>query len=114
MAKRTKMMSHDPAPLVGPLAIAASKSPGGVKPAALDAKNRADKKNYAQYLSNELALLFAAHIRPIYPSARVTPHLDGRGQEFSIGAAVDKKRTDVGVWDDAAGLILGLSIKTYT
>lgn len=39
---------------------------------------------------------------------------DGTGLEFSVGAKLDSKKTDVGVWDDAAGLILGVSIKTYS
>ena len=44
----------------------------------------------------------------------MTPRRDGTGQEFSIGSKIDSKKTDVGVWDDAAGLILGVSIKTYS
>jgi hypothetical protein len=101
-------------PLREALAHAAARSPGGVKPPAFAPDNRSDKKNYAQYLSNELALLIASRLRPSYKKARVTPKADGTGQEFSIGAKIDSKKTDVGVWDDAAGLILGVSIKTYT
>lgn len=102
-----------PKPLAGPLTAAAALSPDEVKPEAL-ADNRPDKKNYAQRLSNELASLVAACLRPSYKRARITPFADGSGQEFSVGAKIDSKRTDVGVWDDAAGLILGISIKTYS
>lgn len=78
------------------------------------ADNRSDKKNYAQYLSTELALMVSACLRPHYAKARVTPRSDGSGTEFTVGAKLDSKKTDVGVWDDAAGLILGVSIKTYS
>jgi hypothetical protein len=76
--------------------------------------NRANKKNWAQRFSNALAMTIADRLRPMYPNARVTPRADGSGQEFSVGGKVDRKRTDVGVWDDAAGLVAGISIKTYT
>ena len=95
------------------LAQAAAKSPGDERPPAL-ADNRSAKKNYAQNLSTELALMVATCLRPHYPKARLTPRADGTGLEFSVGAKLDSKKTDVGVWDDAAGLILGVSIKTYS
>jgi len=75
---------------------------------------RADKKNYAERLSRELALLIAAQLRVSFPAARVTPLPDGSGQEFRIGGNLDAKKTDVAVWDDRAGLVLGVSIKTIT
>lgn len=75
---------------------------------------RADKKNYAERLSRELALFVAARLRRRFPAARVTPLPDGSGQEFRIGGNLDAKRTDVAVWDDRAGLVLGVSIKTIT
>jgi hypothetical protein len=99
--------------MAGALERAAAKSPGGQRPPAL-ADNRSEKKNYAQNLSAELALMVAACLRPHYPKARLTPREDGTGLEFSVGAKLDSKKTDVGVWDDAAGLILGVSIKTYS
>lgn len=73
-----------------------------------------EKKNYAEAFSRELAALFADQVRQRYPNARVTPLLDGKEQEFRIGGAIDAKKTDVTVWDDRAGLILGVSIKTIT
>lgn len=84
---------------------------GNVLDAAAD---RAGKKNYAEKLSRELALLFASRLRSRFPSARVTPLSDGSGQEFRIGGNLDAKKTDVAVWDDRAGLVLGVSIKTIT
>lgn len=99
--------------MLGPLERAAAKSPGGIRPPAF-ADNRSLKKNYAQNLSTELAMMVADCLRPHYPKARITPWPDGTGHEFSVGAKLDSKKTDVGVWDDAAGLILGASIKTYS
>lgn len=84
---------------------------GNVLEASVD---RADKKNYAERLSRELALLVAEQLRHRFPSARVTPLSDGSGQEFRIGGNLDAKKTDVAVWDDRAGLVLGVSIKTIT
>jgi hypothetical protein len=119
VTRRQSPPDQSPTPLQQPLASAAGKSPGGVRPAAFpetgrEATNRKDKKNYAQNLSTELALMVAACLRPHYKKARVTPKEDGTSLEFSIGAKIDSKKTDAGVWDDAAGLILGVSIKTYS
>ncbi len=75
---------------------------------------RSDKKNFAERLSRELALLFATALRRRFPEARITPLPDGSQQEFRIGGALDAKKTDVAVWDDRAGLVLGISIKTIT
>jgi hypothetical protein len=103
-------------PANGPL-YSALKTAGLPKPSTLTASggdNRAAKKNWAQRFSNALAMTLADQLRPKYPKARVTPRPDGSGQEFSVGAKVDRKRIDVGVWDDAAGLVAGVSIKTYT
>lgn len=113
MSPRRTTPARDPAPLRGPLGRAAEQAPGGEKPDALTGK-QSDKKNYAQTLSNELATMMADCLRDHYGRARITPRQDGSGQEFTIGAKIDSKKTDVGVWDDAAGLILGVSIKTYS
>lgn len=99
------------------LALKRALDAAGPKPATIGAKgadNRDAKKNWAQTFSNALALTMADAIRPKYKKARVTPYPDGKGQEFTVGGKVDRKRTDVGVWDDAAGLVAGMSIKTYT
>jgi hypothetical protein len=97
--------------------LAAALADAGAKPVTLTASggdNRSLKKNWAQRFSNALAMTVAEGLRPRYPGARVTPRPDGSGQEYSVGGKVDRKRTDVGVWDDAAGLVAGVSIKTYT
>ena len=104
---------RSPTPMRGPLERAAAKSPGGARPESFG-ENRSQKKNYAQNLSTELAMMVADCLRPHYPRARITPWPDGTGHEFTVGAKLDSKKTDVGVWDDAAGLILGVSIKTYS
>jgi hypothetical protein len=100
----------------GPL-FDALRAAGLPKPATLTesgSDNRANKKNWAQRFSNALAMIVAEQLRPKYLNARVTPRTDGSGQEYSVGGKVDRKRTDVGIWDDAAGLVAGVSIKTYT
>jgi hypothetical protein len=100
----------------GPLLHALLKA-GLPKPATLTESggdNRASKKNWAQRFSDALAMTIADQLRPMYPNARLTPRPDGSGREFSVGGKVDRKRTDVGIWDDAAGLVAGVSIKTYT
>ena len=97
--------------------LAAALAQAGAKPETLTASgndNRSAKKNWAQRFSNALAMTIADGLRPRYRDARVTPRPDGSGQEYSVGGKVDRKRTDVGVWDDAAGLVAGVSIKTYT
>jgi len=97
--------------------LAAALAEAGTKPETLTASgndNRSAKKNWAQRFSNALAMTIADGLRPKYRGARVTPRPDGSGQEYSVGGKVDRKRTDVGVWDDAAGLVAGVSIKTYT
>lgn len=98
-----------------PLSLALAKA--GPRPETLTASggdNRSEKKNWAQRFSDALAVTVADRLRPRYPRARVTPNVDGTGREYSVGGAIDRKRTDVGVWDDAAGLVAGVSIKTYT
>jgi hypothetical protein len=112
MPSRKAKPDRSKTPMKSALEAAAARSPDGVRPPAF-ADNRSDEKNYAQYLSAELALMVAECLRPHYPKARLTAREDGTGLEFSFGAKLDSKKTDVEVWDDAAGLILGVSIKTY-
>lgn len=99
-------MSDDVPPLAGILAE--------IGPVHGETGDRADKKNYAERLSRQLALLVAGRLRAVFPTARVTPLADGSGQEFRMGGSLDAKKTDVAVWDDRAGLVLGVSIKTIT
>lgn len=70
------------------------------------------KKNYAQRLSNELAQVLADALRPWYPS--ITPTATGAGQESPIDVAKGRKRLDVKAIDPMLGLVLCVSIKTYS
>ncbi|SHN89020.1 hypothetical protein SAMN05660350_05015, partial [Geodermatophilus obscurus] len=70
------------------------------------------KKNYAQRLSNHLAQTLADALRPHFPT--VTPAADGTGQESAVGVARGQKRLDVKVTDPTLGLLLSVSIKTYS
>ncbi|MDK3255264.1 hypothetical protein [Blastococcus capsensis] len=71
-----------------------------------------EKKNYAQRLSNALAQTVADALRPEFPA--VTPAADGTGQESAVGVARGTKRLDVKVTDQTLGLLLSVSIKTYS
>ncbi len=73
---------------------------------------REDKKNYAQRLSNELAQLVADALRTDFPN--ITPTASGTGQEASVGVDRGSKRLDVKATDTTLGLILNVSIKTYS
>lgn len=88
--------------------------------AALDAADpkpdargaRDDKKNYAQRLSNALAQVVADALRSDFPD--VTPTATGAGQESAVTVDKGQKRLDVKVTDPTLGLILSVSIKTYS
>src|SRR5579859_6297412 len=73
---------------------------------------REDKKNYAQRLSNELAQLVADALRDDFPN--ITPTAGGTGQEAAVGVDRGSKRLDVKATDATLGLILNVSIKTYS
>ena len=73
---------------------------------------REDKKNYAQRLSNELAQLVADALRDDFPN--ITPTAGGTGQEASVGVDRGSKRLDVKATDAILGLVLNVSIKTYS
>ncbi|MBB4663072.1 hypothetical protein [Conexibacter arvalis] len=70
------------------------------------------KKNYAQRLSNALAQTVADALRPAFP--KITPAADGSGQEAAVPVSRGTKRLDVKVTDPTLGLILSVSIKTYS
>jgi hypothetical protein len=74
--------------------------------------SQAKKRNYAQRLSNALAQTVADALRPTYPA--VTPTASGHGQEAAVGIGQTQKRLDVSVIDVTLGLILSVSIKTYS
>lgn len=70
------------------------------------------KKNYAQRLSNQLARVVADALRSEFPD--VTPTITGAGQEAAVPVDKGQKRLDVKVTDPVLGLILSVSIKTYS
>jgi len=74
--------------------------------------DQAAKKNYAQRLSNQLAQILADALRLKYPN--ITPTASGAGQESAIDVAQGRKRLDVKAVDPTLGLILCVSIKTYS
>jgi len=80
------------------------------KPDARGARD--DKKNYAQRLSNALARVVADALRSDFPD--VTPTATGAGQEAAVTVDQGQKRLDVKVTDSTLGLILNVSIKTYS
>ncbi|MCZ4077664.1 hypothetical protein O1W68_06900 [Rhodococcus sp. H36-A4] len=94
----------DPPALARPLTLA------GAKPSP--SADRSDKKNYAQRLSNHLAQTVADALRPHYPG--ITPDAMGMGQEAQVDVAKGRKRLDVKALDPTLGLILCVSIKTYS
>jgi hypothetical protein len=73
---------------------------------------RGEKKNYAQRLSNGLAQLLADALRDGFPT--VTPTAAGKGQEAAVAVDKGRKRLDVKVTDEPLGLLLSVSIKTYS
>lgn len=74
---------------------------------------QADKKNYAQRLSNALAQTIADALRPEIPG--ITPQPDGSDQEARVRVAGGgMKRLDVKATDPTLGLVLSVSIKTYS
>lgn len=74
--------------------------------------SQAKKRNYAQRLSNALAQTVADALRPSFPS--VTPTASGHGQETPVGIGQTQKRLDISVTNATLGLILSVSIKTYS
>lgn len=97
-------MTTDPHPLLAAL-DAAEPKPGPDAP-------REEKKNYAQRLSNGLAQVVANALREDFPN--ITPTADGAGQESAVAVDKGQKRLDVKVSDSTLGLILSVSIKTYS
>ncbi len=81
-------------------------------PKPLPDAERGDKKNYAQRLSNHLAQTVADALRPLYPD--ITPTASGAGQEATVDVAKGRKRLDVKAVDPTLGLIMCVSIKTYS
>ena len=74
--------------------------------------DREDKHAYAMALSRKLAVFMARSLRPVFP--HVLPTEDEIGHESLVGSAEGKKRLDVKVWDELLGLLLLVSLKTYS
>ncbi len=83
-----------------------------VEPKPKPRASRDEKKNYAQRLSNRLAQFVADALREDFPT--ITPTAEGAGQESAVTVDKGSKRLDVKVTDDPLGLILNVSIKTYS
>src|SRR4051794_3321178 len=73
---------------------------------------RDEKKNYAQRLSNALAQTVADALRADFPD--VTPTASGAEQEAVVAVDKGQKRLDVKVTEPTLGLLLSVSIKTYS
>ena len=97
-------MATDPHPLLAAL-DAAEPKPGPNAP-------QGEKKNYAQRLSTALAQAIADALRGTYPE--ITPTATGAGHETAVKVDKGQKRLDVKVSDATLGLILNVSIKTYS
>lgn len=72
--------------------------------------SQAQKKNYAETLSRELAQTFADRLRPQF--AGILPDPAGRGQESRARTSKGFKKLDVNYSTVELGLGLGVSIKT--
>ena len=83
-----------------------------VEPKPHPRAGRDEKKNYAQRLSNALAQFMADALRADFPT--ITPTAEGTGQESAVAVDKGNKRLDVKVTDEPLGLILNVSIKTYS
>jgi hypothetical protein len=77
-----------------------------------DTAKQADKKNYAERLSRQLAQLIAGRLRPSFRG--IFPDETGRGQESPARTAKGFKKLDVNYSTTELGLGLGVSIKTVT
>jgi DNA mismatch endonuclease Vsr len=77
---------------------------------------REEKKNYAERLSNKLAVLVANRLRSTGDFPGVLPNQDGSGRETTAatGASKKLKKTDVRFSTFDTGLELLVSIKTYS
>src|SRR5439155_1633459 len=77
------------------------------KPRPSDTSSQADKKNYAQRLSEALAVLVANRLRPTFPA--ITPLADGTRQESKARTGKGVKKLDVNYSTPELGLGLGVS-----
>jgi len=73
----------------------------------------AEKKNYAERLSRALAETMADSLRTKKAFRKITP-TNGKGHEVQTKSADGKKKLDVRLVNEELGLVLALSIKTYS
>lgn len=73
--------------------------------------DHATQEKSTKTLTRLLASRIGRELAGAFPQARVTPSPEGPDQVYRIGGDVDVEKTHVGVWDDRAGLVLGVSIK---
>ncbi len=78
-----------------------------------DDGTRADKKNYAERLSNEVAKVLAERLRTNFGVADCQPGPDG-GRERQFAGGIGAKKVDVSFATENAGLILGISVKSIS
>lgn len=85
------------------------------RPDDSDADGKA-KKNYAERLSNKLAVLIANELRATGQFPGILPNADGSGRESSAASGASKKlkKTDVRFSTFDTGLEMLVSIKTYS
>lgn len=77
-----------------------------------DSASRSEKKNYAERLSNQVALVLAARLRDLgVPNCQPDP-AGGRERQFAGG--IGAKKVDVSFATVEDGLILGISIKSIS
>ena len=85
-----------------------------VEPRPPDDAGRGEKKNYAENLSNRIAVLFAGSLRKEFPG--ILPNEDGSGRETKVASGKTKKgkKTDVRFSTHDTGLELLISVKTLS
>ena len=88
---------------------AAIKAAGSRPP---DTASRSEKKNYAERLSNRVALALAARLRELGVQHCQPDPAGGRERQFAGG--IGAKRVDVSFATEEDGLILGISLKSIS
>ncbi len=89
--------------------VAAIKAAG---PRPTDTASRSEKKNYAERLSNRVALALAARLRELGVSHCQPDPAGGRERQFAGG--IGAKKVDVSFPTEEDGLILGISVKSIS
>ncbi|MCL5884909.1 MAG: hypothetical protein M1377_06145 [Deltaproteobacteria bacterium] len=81
-------------------------------PRPSDDASRAEKKNYAERLSNEVAKVLADRLRN-FGVSDCQPGPEG-GKERQFAGGIGAKKVDVSFATETAGLILGVSVKSIS